>query len=265
MLALGWSDFVLKYRGSVLGYLWSLVNPLVKFVVILYIFGPYVSPYIPQYPLYLFLGIIIWDHFANTTTACMSMLSEKSQIIRHLPFPKILLILSVVWTNFLVLETLVLIFLIFAWIRGASVSLNSLYLIIITIHMTFLALGVGMLLSSYALRYRDLPHLWAVMVQLLFWLTPVMYPYRAEGAALTRLASLTHGFGSHTPMTLIRLFIEIQPLAIVINDARRATLYAVNQMPTVSHIIGISLICTVVFLAGTALFQRRSPFFPQEY
>lgn len=265
VLALGWSDFVLKYRGSVLGYLWSLVNPLVKFIVILYIFGPYVSPYIPQYPLYLFLGIIIWDHFANTTTACMTMLTEKSQIIRHLPFPKILLILSVGWTNLLVFATHVLIFLIFAWLRGAALSVNTFYLILITVQMTFLALGIGMLLSSYALRYRDLPHLWVVVVQLFFWLTPVMYPYKAEGAALGRLTSLARDFGAHTPTTLIRLFIEIQPLAIVINDARRATLYAVNEMPTASHTIGITLVCAVVFLAGVACYQRRSPFFPQEY
>ena len=55
VLVMGWSDFVLKYRGSFLGYLWSLAGPLVKFLVILYVFGPFVSPEIPEYPLYLFL------------------------------------------------------------------------------------------------------------------------------------------------------------------------------------------------------------------
>ncbi|MDD5055487.1 MAG: ABC transporter permease [Candidatus Peribacteraceae bacterium] len=265
VLALGWSDFILKYRGSVLGYFWSLVNPLVKFVVILYIFGPYVSPSIPQYPLYLFLGIIIWEHFATTTTACMNMLFEKSQIIRHLPFPKILLILSVGWTNLLIFSTHALIFLAFAWSRGAALSFSTLYMPVIIIQMTLLSLGIGMVLASYALRYRDLPHLWTVMVQLFFWLTPVMYPYTAEAPILTRLGSAITGEGFRTPMALFRLFIETQPLAIIINDARRACLYAVHSMPSPGHVVGITLVCCVVFLLGTALFQRRSPSFSQEY
>ena len=265
VLALGWSDFVLKYRGSVLGYLWSLVNPLVKFVVILYIFGPYVSPSIPQYPLYLFLGIIIWEHFATTTTACMNMLFEKSQIIRHLPFPTILLILSEGWTNLIVFTTHVFIFLLFAWSQGAALSFSVFYLMIIAIQMTLFSLGVGMLLASYALRYRDVSHLWSVAVQILFWLTPVMYPYAATMPVLTRLGLFFRGEGLRSPMEAVRLFIEAQPLAIIINDARRAALYAVHSMPTFAHVIGVTLVCCMVFFAGTALFRRRSPFFPQEY
>lgn len=263
--ALGWSDFKLKYRASILGYFWSLVNPLVKFIVILFIFGPYVSPSVPQYPLYLFLGIIIWEHFATTTTACMNMLFEKSQIIRHLPFPRILLILSVGWTNLIIFTTHGFIFLLFAWSRGAALSFSTLYLVVIAIQMTLLALGVGMLLASYALRYRDLSHLWTVMVQILFWLTPVMYPYTSEVPVLTRLGLLFRGEGSPSPMTLIRFCIEAQPLSIIINDARRATLYAVHSMPTLAHIIGVTLVCCAIFFAGVALFRRRSPFFPQEY
>ena len=265
VLALGWSDFVLKYRGSVLGYLWALVSPLMRFAVILYILGPYVSPSIPQYPLYLFLGIIIWEHFANTTTACMNMLFDKSQIIRHLPFPKILLILSVGWTNLLIFATHILIFLIFAWVRGADLSLHTFALIITTVQMTFLALGVGMILASYTLKYRDLPHLWTIITQLLFWLTPVMYPYRTDGPALLRIASFVHEGGSRSFTAAMRLFIELQPLAIVINDARRVTLYAVDTAPTLIHVLGITLVCVIIFAVGLSLFRRRSPSFPQEY
>lgn len=265
VLALGWSDFVLKYRGSILGYFWALINPLVKFGVILYVFGPYVSPSIPQYPLYLFLGIIIWEHFANTTTGCMNMLFDKSQIIKHLSLPKIILILSVGWTNFLIFVTHIIIFLLFAWVRGASLSLSSLALVIIAVQMTLLALGIGMMLASYTLKYRDLPHLWTILIQLLFWLTPVMYPYRTDGPALVRLTSFVHGLTHASSVGGVRLFIELQPLAIVINDARRFTLYAASSAPSMIHIIGVSLVCGIIFLTGTTIFQRRSPFFPQEY
>src|SRR3989338_11677150 len=94
IFVMGWSDFVLKSRGSFFGYLWSLMGPLVKFLVILYVFGPYVSPEIPAYPLYLFLGVILWEHFVTTKAACIHALTEKAGIIQKLQFPRILLMLS---------------------------------------------------------------------------------------------------------------------------------------------------------------------------
>src|SRR3990167_9362705 len=93
----GWSDFFLKYRGSVLGYVWSLLAPLAKFLVIYYVFRPFVRDTIPYYSLYLFLGIIVWEHFTVTTTHCMSVLHEKAAFVQKLPFPRILLIFIVGW------------------------------------------------------------------------------------------------------------------------------------------------------------------------
>lgn len=264
--AIGWSDFIVKYRGSALGYFWSLLGPLVRFGVILYVFGPYVQQEIPRYALYLFLGIIIWDHFAVTTSSCMSMLFEKQSIIQRMTFPRILLVLAVGWTTLIVFTTHFFIFLAATWLLGVPITIDIVYIFIIAAQMTLVALGTGMLLASFSLRYRDIPHLWAVVIQLLFWLTPIMYPYRLTEASLTHLAKLITGTTSDSPGFLIDTFIHTQPLSIIIHDARRAFLYGeLIGTPSVMHIIGFSLVCGVIFLLGLAVFQRRQHAFPEEY
>ena len=261
---IGWSDFVLKYRGSMLGYIWSLLSPLVRFVVILHIFGPYVSQSISNYAFYLFLGIIIWEHFAVTTSSCMGMLHDKASIIQQMVFPRVFLIFAVGWTNFVIFLTHLTIFFVTAFIFNVDMNASVIYLILTALQMTLVALGIGMLLSAYSLKYRDVPHMWAVAIQILFWLTPVMYPYTLQGGSLTHAARALLGQESVT--SIIALFIQIQPLSIIIHDARRAVLYdAVSGSPTLEHAVGMTLVCATIFLFGFIVFQRRQHYFPQEY
>lgn len=266
ILALGWSDFVLKYRGSFFGYLWSLVGPLVKFGVILYVFGPFVEQAIPMYPLYLFLGIILWEHFSLTTSGCMNMLHEKQSIIQRMVFPRILLVFAVGWTNIIILSTHFTIFLFAAWMMGVPPTVHLLYVPIILLQFTLLTMGIGMLLTSWSLKYRDIPHLWGVLTSILFWLTPIMYPYELTGGSLNRAALAVSSISVGSLESLVSTFIHIQPLSIIIHDTRRVTLYSsLAGTPTFAHGLGLTLVCFVVFLLGTLVFQHRSPSFLEEY
>lgn len=267
IFAIGWSDFVLKYRGSFLGYLWSLIGPLVKFGVILVVFGPYVQGQIPYYRLYLFLGIIIWEHFTVTTTACISMLHEKAAIIQRLPFPRVLLIFSVGWTNLVVFCTHMIVFgFLCVWL-GLFPTVNATYIVITMTEMTLLALGIGMMLSAYSLRYRDIPHLWTMLQQILFWLTPIMYPpAQTGGPALSGAITMLSGAKIASFGGLLHFFIDTQPLSIIIHDARRTILYpALWGVPVLSHTMATLLICGTIFLLGLAVFLRRQGSFLQEY
>lgn len=265
VLAVGWSDFVLKYRGSVLGYLWSLVSPLVKFGVILFVFGPYVGELVPMYRLYLFLGIIIWEHFSVTTTACMGMLFEKAAIIQRLPFPRVLLVFAVGWTNLIVFLTHVAVFLFYAWWTGWVPHIESLYIVIIAVEMTFVALGIGMVLASWCLKFRDIQHLWAVVLQIFFWVTPIMFPYTLQKTAFETVTTVGE-IGRHSAGAALKLFIEVQPLSVLMLDARRAVLYPdLWGMPTAAHTIGVLVVTSVIFLLGLAMFQKRQSSFVQEY
>ena len=267
VLAIGWSDFVLKYRGSILGYCWSLLGPLVKFGVILLIFGPYVEGQIPHYRLYLFLGIILWEHFATTIAGCMSMLHEKSSIIQQLSFPRILLICAVGWTNLIIFFTHLVVFGCFCMMLGVHWTWSALGIAIVMIEMTMLALGIGMILAAYSLKYRDIPHLWNVLSQILFWLTPVMYAPSPSGTpglsgSLGVLESMSRGSYTHA----LRLMIDAQPLSMILHDARRFLLYPeLWGTPTLVHSITLFLILLVIFGSGGLIFHRRQRYFLQEY
>lgn len=266
VIALGWADFILKYRGSVLGYLWSFIVPLVKFVVIFHIFRPFTGD-IPYYPLYLFLGILLWEHFALVTTACINMPTDKAMIIKKVPFSRLLLMFSVGWTHLMILLTYICIFLIFSVVFQRGLHPQSLiYLPLLLVQASLLGMGVGMLLSSYSLRYRDIPHLWTVILQMLFWLTPVMYAYN-PGAPL--LADIRSMFQTGIPWSLWSVFdafIRFQPLSILIHDARRVMLYPDTLgVPSFVHLGSFTIVCMLIFIAGALLFRARSPRFIEEY
>lgn len=262
----GWSDFFLKYRGSVLGYLWSLLAPLAKFIVIYCVFRPFVSDTIPYYSLYLFLGIIVWEHFTVTTTHCMTVLHEKAAFVQKLPFPRILLMFIVGWTNLIVFLTHLLIFAGFVLVTGKGFPVQWIFVPLILLHMTILALGVGMLLASYCLKYRDIPHLWGIATQVLFWLTPVTYAYRLDVPLLQTLRQLPEMLQGAAPHHLFDIFVKFQPLSLIMYDMRRVTLYP-EQLgtPSLAHVLCMSAAFLLIFSAGVAIFQRRSRYFVQEY
>lgn len=265
VLAIGYSDFVLKYRGSLLGFLWSFIVPIVKFLVIYHVVQPFIQG-VDHYQLYLFLGLILWDHFVLITSACMSMLHEKAAIIQKVVFPRLLLILSVGWTHSLILLCYMLIFLGIAFFFGIEPTWGILYVPLIFIQATLIGLSVGMILSSYALKYLDLQHLWNVLLQVFFWLTPIIYPYKPQATIAQDFSNLFSGSGHLTFWSSFDIFIRFQPLSILLYDARRAILYpSTLGVPSLTHAVGFSVACFMLFGLSAMLFRSRSRYFIQEY
>lgn len=266
VFSLGWSDFVLKYRGSFLGYLWSFLSPLTRFLVIFYVFGPFVSSSIPHYPLYLFLGIILWEYFAGTTMTCLKVPFEKSDLIHHVRFPRFLLLLVTGWTRLLIFFTHFLIFVLFALSVGIVPSLRHLYVVVVLFQLLLFSIGVGAFLSSFVLRYRDLLHLWDVSLQVLFWLTPIMYRYHLGQPLLMEFLQLPQRLSLFSFASLVDAFVHFQPLSIMLSDARRALLYGESiGVPSWEHAVGLTVVCGLCFIVGVWLFHRRSHFFLEEY
>lgn len=262
----GWSDFVLKYRGSALGYLWSLLSPLAKFLVIYYVFRPLIGGAIARYPLYLFLGIIVWEHFTVTTTHCMTALREKACFIMKIPFPRLLIMLTVGWTNMIVFLTHFLIFTAIVVATGGTYFPHWAYIPVILVQMTLLALGVGMLLASYSLRYGDLLHLWGIFCQVLFWLTPIMYAYNLDAPISQQREIIAQALRNPSLHALFDVFVRFQPLSLLIYDLRRVALYgATMTFPSLAHATGLTAALGVLSIGTGWLFVRRSRHFIQEY
>lgn len=266
VLALGWADFTLKYRGSVLGFLWSFIVPLVKFLVILYVFRPFVTD-LPRYPLYLFLGIILWEHFAMATTACITVLREKEAIIKKILLPRVLLMLSVGWMHCIILCVYISVFLFCAVIFGSGFSpVALLYLPLLILQATLIALGIGMLLSAFSLKFRDLEHVWTVLLQILFWLTPIMYVYNPSGSLFADLQTLLRQGIWYPLWMILDVFVQWQPLSLLLSYARQALLYRETAgMPNALQSGMFTVVCLIGFCISFALFQRRSRYFVEEY
>ena len=262
---LGWSEFRLKYRGSVLGYFWSLAAPMAKFVIFLYVFRVVFPVGIPGYPLYLFLGIMLWEYFANVTTACIGVPLTYEHIIQNVAFPRFLLVLTVGWLQTIIFLTHVVIFVGMSLFMDPPSVAEFLFFPVIWVQMTLLSLGIGSFLASYSLRYRDFSHLWNIVLQTLFWLTPVAYGHAVRAPAAVEFLDIISSPGKLLGWEALTMFVRFQPLSLIIFDARRALLPMGEAMPTLVHSVVLTAICGAVFLWGNVVFRRRSRHFLQEY
>jgi len=265
---MGWADFVLKYRGSILGYLWSFMPPLARFFALLYVFGVLMNVGISQFRLYLFLGLIIWEYFSSTTSGCISMLFEKKSIFRRVAFPRYLFIFVVGFRNTIIFSTHFAIFIFFAYILDSNFTVFTpkiLYFVILVLQMNLLAMGIGMILSSYSLKFRDVPHLWHVCLQVLFWLTPIAYAYSVKGPITREALQVIEQGVELSIWSLVGLFVRFQPLSVIIDDARRTILTSSTGSPALEHIIAFTVLYALIFVLGFIIFRRRSRYFLQEY
>ncbi len=237
------SDFKLKYNGSVLGYLWSLLNPLLLFAVLYLVFSIFIRFDVPNYNLYLLLGIIIWSFFAESTLTGMSAFLAKASLISKVNFKKEVIIYSSILTSsFTFLLNLVVFFIFFAF-SSASFSFTMLLLPIFLILLILFSLGMIFLLSTSYMKFRDVSHIWQVALQLGFWLTPIVYSI------------------SFVPERFHALFL-LNPMATLINSARDIVIY--GTIPASGPILIASAIIVVVFAAGYILFKRNSRYFAEE-
>lgn len=168
------ADFRLKYHDSVLGYFWSMLNPLALFAVYYFVFSYLFTVEVPKFTLYLLSGVIFWNFFADATLSSMNSLDGKASLTKKIAFPRSLIIISSTATavfsfiiNLTVLVGVVMIFDHVSFLQ-TGVFVPALLLII-------LALGASFVLSTCFLYFRDTSQIWSVCLSIGFWMTPVVY------------------------------------------------------------------------------------------
>jgi ABC-2 type transport system permease protein len=176
-LTLAMTDFKLRYFGSALGYLWSLVRPLLFFGVLYVMFTQvlHVGTGIPHYGVYLLTSIMLWTFYAETTTSCVQCLVAREGLLRKIRFPRLAIPLAVSLTALFTLTTNFLAVLIFALAEGVSPRLTWLELPVLVVLLAIFAVGTGMLLSALYVRFRDIQPIWEVITQVLFYGSPIIY------------------------------------------------------------------------------------------
>ncbi len=246
------SDFKLRYQNSVLGYLWSLLRPLMFFGVLFIVFTKVfnLGNDIPYYPAYLLLGIVLWTFFIEATVAGMNSIVGRGDMIRKVSVPKYAIVMSTnlsALVNFTLNMVIVFVFMILIHV---PFRLTILAAPIFIVELMIFSLGVSFLLATLFVKFRDFSHIWDVALQVLFYATPIIY-------ALTR------------PSLRLAKIISINPLAQIFQDIRwlmitpkTLTTKAVYHSEW-GRIIPIAVV-GLIFVVGAWYFRRNSKSFAED-
>jgi ABC-2 type transport system permease protein len=237
------TDFKLRYSQSILGYLWSLLNPLMMFGVLYFVFSVFMRfGSIPHYPVYLLSGIILWNYFSEATRGGMDSLLTKSSLLNKISFPRIIIPLSSLFTSTLTLFINLCILSLFMVLSRVAIYGSVWISVALIFELVFLSFSISLILSSFFLRFRDLVHIWTVLLQVGFWATPIIYPVEIVPEKY-------------------RFLVRINPMARIINEFRLSVIY--GQGIAAADICYTLILIAILFVVGLILFQWAQRYFPE--
>src|SRR5262245_11899633 len=172
------AEYKLKYADSALGYVWSVVKPLGIFLMLYIVFGRFfkLSSGIPHYPLYLLFGIVLWTYFVDATQLSMTAVVARGSLISKLVFPRLIIPISVTVTAGITLLVNLSVVVIFIAANRVVPEPQWVLLIPLLLELYFFTLGVGLFLAAIFVRLRDIGQVWELVVQLMFYAAPIIYP-----------------------------------------------------------------------------------------
>lgn len=169
-------DIKVKYKRSVLGFLWSLLNPLLMMVVIYIVFSNLFRFDIENFPIYLLTGQIFFNFFAEATSMAMVAIMSNGSLIRKVYIPKYIFPMSKVLSSFVNLLFALLAIVIMIFITKVRISWTIIFFPLSLLYLLCFAMGIGLILSAYAVFFRDLIHLYGILLTAWTYLTPIFYP-----------------------------------------------------------------------------------------
>lgn len=245
------ADFKVRYQGSVLGYAWSLLRPLLLFSV-LYVIFVYIIPLgkgVENFPVYLLTGVILWNFFSESTSQGVMSVVARGDLIRKINLPKYLLVFSTAMSALINLFFGIVVLFIFALISGITPSIKWLMLIPLVFELLVLSVSISFLLSSLYVKFRDISYIWEVFLQIGLYATAIIFPLSAVDPSL-------------------RKWFFLNPVAQIIQDARYflATDTSVTLWSTVSNIRLVIPFVVIALLAiiGGLVFKKRSRTFAED-
>jgi ABC-2 type transport system permease protein len=249
------TDFKLRYKGSFLGYIWTLLRPLALFAVLYMVFVHFlrIGADVPYYAVYLLLGIVLWNYFVEVTSNGLSAIVGRGDLLRKLSFPRYVIVVAGSFSALINLAINLVVICFFMILTGVPFGFGMLWLIPLIIEMFVFALGMALILGTLYVRFRDINYIWELVLQAGFYATPILYPITLV-VAMSPLAA--------------KLMI-LNPVAQIIQDARYFVI--TPQSVTLESIYGnfaaylIPIAITVlVAVVGVWYFKKKSPGFAEE-
>ena len=206
------TDFKLRYQGSVLGYIWSVLKPLFLFAILYVVFTKFLQfgRGVPNYSLSLLLALVLWNFFGEATSGSLKSIVGKGGLMRKIYTPRYLIPLSAIASAFInLLLNLLVVFIFVVFAEGTALSWSTLVIFpLLLLQLVVLATGVGLFLAAVYVKFRDINYIWEVIRQALFYSIPIIYP-------ITLI-----------PFEEVKMGIMLNPIAQIIQDSRASITYS---------------------------------------
>lgn len=198
------TDFKLRYQGSVLGYAWSLLRPLLLFVILYIVFVKFLKlgTEIPHFPVYLLLGIVVWNFFTEMTVQSLGSIVGRGDLIRKIRIPRWIIVFSSSISALINLGLNLVVVAIFMVINKVDLYETLIFVPLLLVEVYLFALGISLFLAAAFVKFRDIGYIWEVVLQAGFYLTPILYP-------LSKITNIT-----------LQKLIFMNPMAQAIQDIR---------------------------------------------
>jgi lipopolysaccharide transport system permease protein len=234
-----WRDIKVRYKQTILGGAWAIFQPLVSTFIFTVFFGRLAK--IPSgelpYSLFVLCGLVFWNFFSGALTHASNSLIENENIVKKVYFPRLILPLSSIVTSFIDFGISLIMMLIFSFILGYFPSLMFIPILILGILVTSIgAGGLGLLLSAFNVKYRDVRYILPFFIQTMLFLTPVIYP--------VSIVSNTNKY-----------IMALNPMTGVI-EAFRATISGTASIDWT--LFGLSAISAILFLIIGLIYFRQT-------
>ena len=246
------TEFKLRYQGSLLGYLWSLLRPLALFAILYFVFAKLIGlgAGIENYGIYLLLGVVVWMFFSEVTSASITCVVARGDLLRKINFPKYTIVLSTLLSSLVNFALNMLVVVVFAVLFNVEFSWRVLWMIPLFIELIILSLGLSFFMSAIFVKFRDINFIWEVILQGAFYATPILYPLSIVPEYAAKILMLN-------------------PMAQIIQDMRY--IFVSTQTETIATVFGNPVIRLIPVLFSLLLlifsifyFKKRARNFAEQ-
>jgi ABC-type polysaccharide/polyol phosphate export permease len=228
-------DFKIRYTHSTLGYAWSVLNPLLFFLIYYFVFTTFMRLDVPNYPGFLLLGVALWNFFSEGTTNGAGSLLARADLLTKTVVPRQIMVYAALMSAALTFVINLLVLLVLLAATGTPIGWPVICFPLLLIDLVMLTLGTALLLAPLYVRYRDVGYLWGIVLQVGFWLTPIIY------------------LDIMVPEQW-RWIVWVNPVGRIIGDSRRALIY--GWWPAARGLVLTTLMSVAVCVFGYIVFRR---------
>lgn len=244
LLALSVRELKARYRASVLGFLWTFLNPTLNMLVYAVVFSVLMKNSVKNFPYFLFSGLLPWIYFSTSILAGTSSVSDRRDLLTKVRFPAQVLPATVVLTNLINFLLSLPLLLLLGLLFQVWPTWHIVFVIPVLLVQTFFTLALTYFFAAFNVAFRDLQHIVANIVQMLFFLSPVLWDIKSIPA-----------MGSFTQSETQQLVLNFNPLAGIMVAWR--DIFVEQQAPQWQPLLTVAVLSVVVMWVSASVFESR--------